>query len=96
MIAAETESVAGALPARGVTDSHGASSATVKVSVPPPVLVTDTFCAPGFAPPCVAVKRALAGVTASAGGGGGSTVNVTGIVRGEPPRPRRLTVTSVV
>ena len=38
----------------------------------------------------------LAGVTDSAGGVGGSTVSVTGIVFGEPVAPAAVTVTSVV
>ena len=90
-----TDSVAGALPLPGETASHGASSLTVKLSVPPPVLLTATSLEAGLAPPSGAVNVRLAGETASTGGGG-STVNVTGTVFGEPIAPGAPTVTSVV
>ena len=60
-----TVSVAGALPLPGETDSHGASSLTVKLSVPPPVLLTATSLEAGLAPPSGAEKVRLAGETAS-------------------------------
>ena len=58
------------------------------------MLVTATVLAAGLAPPTVAVKARLAGETDSAGGGGGSTVSVTGIVFGEPVAPAAVTVMS--
>src|ERR687888_506106 len=87
-----TESVAGAVALAGVTVSHDASSDAVTSNVPPPVFVTDTVCAAGFAPPCTAVKARLVGETDSAGGVGGSTVSVTGMVFGEPVAPVAVTV----
>ena len=66
-----TVTVAGAVPLDGLTESHDADSASVKLRVPPPVLVTSKVCAAGFAPPSVAVKDRLLFETASAGGGGG-------------------------
>src|SRR4051812_6497333 len=64
--------------------------------VPPPVFATASVLAAGSAPPCVALNERLDGVTDSAGGVGALTVNVTGIVAGEPPAPLAVTVTSVV
>src|SRR5919205_1135927 len=91
-----TDSVAGAVAVAGVTVSHDASSETLTSSEPLPVLVTDAFCAAGFVPPCVALNGRLVGVTDSAGGVGAATVNVTGIVFGEPPAPAAVTVMLVV
>ena len=83
----ETDTEAGAVPLAGVAASHDASSDVVKLSVPPPVLVTDSDCAGGAAAPSTAVNDRPAGATASAGGCGGSTVSVTGIGFGEPLTP---------
>src|SRR5256885_1055655 len=91
-----TVSVAGAVALAGVTASHAASSDSVTSSVPPPLLVTATVLAAGLGAPAVAVKARLEGVTDSAGGVGGSTVRVTGMVFGEPVAPDAVTVTSVV
>jgi hypothetical protein len=91
-----TVSVAGAEALAGVTVSQAASSDAVTSRLPLPVFVTDTVLAAGFAPPCVALKASVAGVTASAAGAGGSTVKVTGTVLGEPATPVAVTVTSVV
>jgi hypothetical protein len=75
--------VPGAL-ALGVTANQLALELAITASVPDPVLVTDTVCAAGLAAPCVPVKETVDGLTAKAGGGGGSTVSVTAIVRDEP------------
>jgi hypothetical protein len=91
-----TVSVAGAVALAGVTVSHAASSDAVTSKVPLPPFVTDTVFAAGLAPPCVALNARVVGETASAGGAGGSTVKVTGIVFGDPDAPAAVTVTSVV
>ena len=52
----------------------------MKLSVPPPVLVTSNVCAAGLAPPWVAVKAIVVRETASAGCGGGVPLQVTGVV----------------
>src|SRR3954463_5591706 len=91
-----TVSVAGAVALAGVTASHAASSDAVTSSVPPPVLVTATVLAAGLVPPAAAVKASVVGETDNAGGVGGLTVRVTGIVFGEPVAPVAVTVTSVV
>jgi hypothetical protein len=90
-----TESAAGAVPLAGVTLSHGWSSDALKLSVPPPLFVTLTVCAGGFAPPCVALKASVAGATARTGVDG-LTVSVTSIVFGDPLTPAALTVIWVV
>ena len=59
------------MPLAGVTASQDALSDVVKVSVPPPVLATDSVCAAGCGAADVAVNDRLAGVTESAGGGAG-------------------------
>ncbi len=41
----------GAVPLAGATASQAWSSDAVKLSDPPPVFVTFTVCAAGFAPP---------------------------------------------
>src|SRR4051812_30568946 len=64
--------------------------------VPPPVFATLSVWAAGAAPPAVAVNVRPAGVTDSAGGRTGSTVNVTGMVLGDPAAPGAVTVMSVV
>ena len=61
-----------------------------------PVFVTDTLWGAGLLPPTVALNVRLDGETASAGGGGGSTVSVTGIALGEPVAPSAVTVTVAV
>jgi hypothetical protein len=70
--------------------SHGALSEAVNGA---PLTVSDWLA--GLAPPAVAEKLRLAGVTESTGAGG-PTVNVTGIVLGEPVAPGAVTVMSVV
>ena len=60
------------------------------------MLATDRFWAGGLAPPSVALKERLAGVTDSAGGGGGASVSVTGISFGEPFTPADSTRTVAV
>src|SRR4051794_40098353 len=52
--------------------------------------------APGPAAPSVAVNASDVGATASAGGCGGATVSVTGIVFGDPVAPAAVTVTVAV
>ena len=84
------------VPLVGDTLSHVALSDAVQSIVSPPVLLTASVLAAGSEPPAVAVKARLAGVTDSAGGVGGSTVRVTGMVFGEPVAPDAVTVTSVV
>ena len=66
----DADSAAGALPLAGETASQVWSSDAVKLSEPPPLFVTFTVCAAGFAPPAVAVNDRLAGETASTGVGG--------------------------
>src|SRR3954470_4215591 len=83
------------VPLAGDRLSHVALSAAVQSIDPPPVLLTDSVLAAGSEPPAVAVKARLPGVTDSAGGVGGSTVRVTGMVLGEPVAPEAVTVTSV-
>ena len=87
---AVTDTVRGATSAVGLTESHGTSAEAVKFSVPPPVFVTvNDFVSP-VAAPWVAANASAVGATASAGGG--STVKVTGISRGEPVAPGAVTV----
>ena len=89
------ESAAGALPLAGETESQDWSSDAVKLSEPPPLLLTLTVCAAGFAAPAVIVNDSVLGETASTGVAG-LTVSVTGTVFGEPVAPAAVTVTSVV
>ena len=79
-----TDSVAGADAVAGVALSQAASSVTLTSSDPLPVFVTDAVCAAGLVPPCVPANVIVAGVSASAGGGGAATVSVTGIAAGDP------------
>jgi hypothetical protein len=96
-IDAETVTSRPPVPLPGATLSHAASSETVQLRVPPPLLLIASVRSAGLAPPCVPPKARLPGVTASAGpGGGGSTMSVTGIVRGEPVAPAAPTVTLAV
>ena len=60
------------------------------------MLATASVFAAGVAPPAVAVNARLDGVTESAGGTGAVTVNVTGIVAGDPLAPGAVNVMSVV
>jgi hypothetical protein len=53
--------------------------------VPPPVFVMVILWRDGFAPPCVAVKEKLVGLTPIIGTALGETVNVTGIVTEDAP-----------
>jgi hypothetical protein len=55
------------------------------LSVPPPVSVTDTFCALGFAPPTKAGKLRIAGDRPMVGELDGVIVTVTPRVGGLPP-----------
>ena len=66
------------VPLPGDTLSQEALSDAVQLIEPLPVLLTDTVLAAGSVPPWVAVNASVAGVTDSTGGGGGSTVSVTG------------------
>src|SRR4051794_24647441 len=84
------------VPVAGDRLSHVALSDAVQSIDPPPVLLTESVLAAGSDPPAVAVKARLEGVTDRAGGVGGSTVRVTGMVFGEPVAPDAVTVTSVV
>ena len=72
--------------------SQAWSSDAVKLSDPPPVFVTFTVCAAGFAPPWVALNARLVGATDSTGVAG-FTVSVTATVFGEPEAPAALIVT---
>ena len=90
-IVVATDRLAGAVALAEVTDSQGASSAAVKDSVPPPVLVTPTDCAAGLAAPSVAVKASVDAASVSAGGA--LRVSVTGIV---VVPPLELMLTSAV
>jgi hypothetical protein len=84
------------VPLAGATLSHVALSDAVQSIDPAPVLLTDSVLAAGLEPPAVPLNDRLVGVTESAGGVGASSVNVTGIVLGEPVAPAAVTVTSVV
>ena len=79
----------------GVTASHVASSDAVTSSVPAPCCDRRRLRR-GVGAPCVAENARVVGETDNAGGAGGSTVKVTGIVFGEPVAPSAVTVTSVV
>ena len=61
----------GAVPEAGLKLSHVALSLTDQLRVPPPVLVTLTIWAEGFAPPCTPVKPRLVGLRPIVGDGGG-------------------------
>ena len=86
--------MSGALPLVGLTVSQVAESlAAVKLSVPPPVLLTLTDVAAGLMPlPCVALNERAAGESVNTGGGA-ATLKVTVIVAGEPVDPELVTVT---
>ena len=74
------------------SDSHGTLSVAVHASAPAPTVIV--FAA-GEAPPATAENDRLEGVTVNVGGGG-STVNVTAMVFGEPEAPAAVTVTEPV
>jgi hypothetical protein len=59
--------LAGELPLVGLTVSHAASEAAVKLNVPAPLLLTLSDAGAGAAPPAVAVKVMADGVTARIG-----------------------------
>jgi hypothetical protein len=84
------------VPLAGDTASQDTGSEAVHDSVPPPVFDTAMVLAAGALPPVVAENDSEAGDVDSTGGDGGATVNVTGIIFGEPATPPALTVTSVV
>ena len=84
------------VPLPGATLSQLALSDAVQSIVPPPVFAHRQRLRRRARAARVALNDRLAGVTESAGGVGGSTVNVTGIVFGEPVAPAAVTVTSVV
>jgi hypothetical protein len=56
-------------------------------------LVTLSDCDGGAPAPSIAENERLVGVTDSAGGAGGLSVSVTGIVFGDPLTPAAVTVT---
>ena len=91
-----TVTVPAFVPLPGDTLIQAALSDAVQSIDPLPVFDTANVFAAGDAPPAVAENESVVGVTASTGGAGGSTVNVTGIVFGEPATPAAVTVTSVV
>ena len=67
------------------------------LSVPPPVLVTDTNCDPGLEPPACALNVTLVGDNPIAGAGGAAvTVNVTLTVWGLLPATPEVTDTVAV
>ena len=68
VVSTDTLRSRGAVPLVGLTDSHGASSETVKESEPPPVLATLSVLAAGLAAPAVALNARLDGATASTAG----------------------------
>jgi hypothetical protein len=84
------------VPLPGETLNHVSLSDAVQSIDPPPVLLTDSVFAAGLDPPAVPLNDRLDGVTDSAGGVGGSSVSVTGIVFGDPSAPVADTVMSVV
>ena len=59
----ETVTAEGAVPEVGLTLSHVALSVALQFNVPPPVLVMPRDWFAGFAPPAVAVKLKLDGLT---------------------------------
>jgi hypothetical protein len=96
LIAGVTVIVPELVPLAGDTLSQLAVSDAVQSMDPPPVLLTASVLAAGLEPPAVPLNDRLVGDTERAGGVGASSVNVTGIVLGEPVAPAAVTVTSVV
>ena len=96
MIDGVTVTVPAFVPLPGDTLSQLTPSDAVQSIDPPPVFETANVLAAGDAPPAVPLNDSVAGVTDSAGGVGGSTVNVTATVFGEPVAPADATVMSVV
>src|SRR5690349_7649681 len=92
---ADTVRVFGALPDAGDTVSHDRSLVTLKSSVPPPRLATDTDCAAGSAPSATAENES-AEVETSIAAGDSLTVNVTVTVFGDPLAPPAVTITCPV
>ena len=91
-----TVTVPAFVPLPGDTIIQLALSDAVQSIDPLPVFDTANVLAAGDAPPTVALNASVAGVTDSTGGAGGSTVNVTATVFGEPVAPAAAIVTSVV
>jgi len=80
-------------PEFGLKLSHVALSLTDQLRVPPPVLVTLTVWAEGFAPPCTPTKLRLVGLRPIVGGTGAAvTVKLTGTVCGVFVAPVAVTV----
>ena len=71
---------------------HGWFASAVQLIGPPLVFVTEIAWAAGLAPPRLAVKPRLPGLTDSEGGS--VTVRVTGMVWGEPVAPGAVMVTA--
>lgn len=65
------------VPEAGLGVSHAASSVTVQLSVPPPVLDIVRVWLVGFAPPCVAVNPMLVGLNPMVAGAVSVSVTVT-------------------
>ena len=71
------------VPVPGVCPSQAASSLTLQLRVPPPVLLILSVCAAGFPPPWVAANDSVVGLAPMAGGtGAAATVKATGMVTG--------------
>ena len=68
------------VPEAGLMVNQGALSLAVQLSVPPPLLLILTVWVTGVAPPCVAAKERLVGLTPMTGcaTGGGTGGGVTG------------------
>ena len=96
VIVGVTVTVPALVPLPGETLIQLALSDAVQSIEPLPVLLTANVLAAGEAPPTVPLNASVAGVTARTGGAGGSTVNVTATVFGEPVAPGAVTVTSAV
>ena len=92
MTLAVSVSVAGALPLLEPTESQELLLEVVKLSVPPPVFDTFTEAGAGLVGLfCVPLNETLVAESDKTGCGG-ATMNVTGIIAGEPCAPVALTV----
>jgi len=81
------------VPVVGLSVNHAALSLTDQFNVPVPVLLILRAWLAGFAPPAVAVKLKLVGLTPIVGLlAGGLTVKVTGTDKGELVAPVAVTV----